>query len=140
MCVCVVVVYLSEFSSDCTIIIRNTIYQDHNDCRSSKVPYIERFNSLLLKFQLLKASFGAFGHLDHLLDHLLDLGGLQDQLVGKDLLGYHRRLLVGPAASSETRELVIKVELKSVARYPKHITLTTSGCLGNIDIVDTCIY
>jgi len=98
--VCVVVVYLSEFSSDCTIIIRNTIYQDHNDCRSSKVPYIERFNSLLLKFQLLKASFGAFGHLDHLLDHLLDLGGLQDQLVGKDLLGYHRRLLVGPPASS----------------------------------------
>ena len=130
----------SEFS-DCTIIIcRNTIYRDDNDCRSSKVPYIERFNSLLLKFQLLKASFGAFGHLDHLLDHLLDLGGLQDQLVGKDLLGYHRRLLVGPAASSETRELVIKVELKSVARYPKHITLTTSGCLGNIDIVDTCIY
>ena len=61
MCVCVVVVYLSEFSSDCTIIIRNTIYQDHNDCRSSKVPYIERCNSLLLKFQLLKASsFGGF--------------------------------------------------------------------------------
>ena len=42
---------------DCTIIIGNTIYQDHNDCRSSKVPYIERCNSLLLKFQLLKASF-----------------------------------------------------------------------------------
>ena len=71
------------------------------------------------------------------MSHLFDLAGLQDQLVGKDLLGYHRRLLVGPPASSETRELV---ESSSSARYPKHITLTTSGCLGNIDIVDTCIY
>ena len=109
MCVVVVVVYLSEFSfSDCTLIIGNTIFQDHNDCRSSKVPYIERCNSLLLKFQLLKASsFGAFWAL---VCHLLDPAGLQDQLLGKDLLGWdHRRLLVGPPASSETKELIVKV-------------------------------
>lgn len=60
MCVCVVVVYLSEFS-DCTIIIcRNTIYRDDNDCRSSKVPYIEQFNSLLLNFPALQGIFLGF--------------------------------------------------------------------------------
>ena len=54
---------------------------------------------------------GLFGaRVCHLLHHPLDPVGLQDQLVGEDLLGYHRRLLVGPPASSETMELVIKVK------------------------------
>ena len=58
--------------------------------------------------------------------HLLDPAGLQDQRVGKDLLGWdHRRLLVGPPASSETRELVVKVKFSG--RYPKHITFTANG-------------
>ena len=66
---------------------------------------------------------GLFGaRVCHLLHHPLDPVGLQDQLVGKDLLGYHRRLLVGPAASSETRELVTKVELKFSQISKAHYT------------------
>ena len=132
MCVCVVVVvvvYLSEFSfSDCTIIIGNTIYQDHNDCRSSKVPYIERCNSLLLKFQLSKASFGTFGpcHFHRSRDH----DGLQDQLDGIIAACLSARL---PLLQKE------RFSLQYILKLDFHITLTPNGYADNMN-ADTLIY